>query len=177
MTGISRRQALTLGLGAAAAVAVAPAAVAALSAPAPLVSGTAWAVGTPGEFNFQAIFAATEEEAIAGWLAEYGVAGECEQGGPAGVKEDCDCEACYYARELEPARMPEWDGKSEVSSGDWISVGWGAHCSRCGEECFGDDGARSVAGKAVCGDCVTLADLDLVDPAAAADRRAEEAEA
>ena len=181
MTEITRRGALTVGAGAivAAALPAVPAAEAikiiGLDVGAsPSVTTIAWAVGTPGEFNFHAVFASSEEEAIDAWLGERGYPTECELGGKAGLIDDCDCEACYLRGSVEPARMPEWDGKTEVKSGDWIAVGWGAHCARCREECYGEDGgARVVEGLAVCEECMTIDDWGKVDPERAAEMRAE----
>ncbi|WP_420104118.1 hypothetical protein [Bosea sp. (in: a-proteobacteria)] len=106
----------------------------------------AWVVGTPGEYNFELIRAATPEEAIKLWMAE-----QCE--GFAEPGEPCDCMACTH--ELVSYRMAAFDQIRNPSPGDWIRAGMGAHCDRCGYECDPEMGARAIADTAVCESCLT----------------------
>lgn len=123
---------------------------------------TAFTVGTPGEFDWQWIVARSPQEAFREWLAER-------------CLDDED------APEFDPDfvnRVPAWDGKTDVSDGDWLRAGLGHCCSRCGYEAYADNGGRAVGPDAVCEDCLTLADIAAIDPAQAvedlADRIADE---
>ena len=149
----SRRQFIALGGAAAAALALPPTAVAeAVPIPtaAPAVPMPTWIVGTPAE----------DCEVV-----------ECGDE----PFEACDCGACTARDGYEATRTSAWDGRPEesITAGDWIAEGFDACCDRCGHECSQDGGARSVNGVAVCEDCLTLADWDIVDPDLAAEMRAE----
>lgn len=110
--------------------------------PAPVPAQLAFVVGTPGEFNWSQVWAATAEEAIEEWCSHNGY----------DDPEDMP--------EIDTQRMPSWDDLfgQDITSGMWIEAGIGHTCSRCHEECFPEDGAESVAGAAVCDPCLTLAD-------------------
>ncbi|GAA0235697.1 hypothetical protein LNAOJCKE_0900 [Methylorubrum aminovorans] len=175
--GLSRR-ALLLGTSAVAVAAAMPAAQIA-----PAVAKVAkpalptWIVGTPGEWDGEVIRAATREAAIRLRCEE------CEfedspdadpasgEGGP-----ECECEACYEGRGYEATRVAEWDGRpvDTIGGGDWLDVGREAICDRCNYETSEDAGGHNIGGKAVCEDCMTLADWDIVDPERAAELRAEQ---
>jgi hypothetical protein len=165
---VSRREALLLGASAVAMAAlpvtrVAPSAVAAPTAPMP-----AWAVGTPGEFNFQHIIARTAVEAERIFRSEY-CTDSCEG------EEECPCGDCdFCCLEVVADRVVVWDGKEYVGSADWFEAGMGTHCARCGYETFPDTG-YIVTGDVVCEDCMRLPDWDIVDPQRAADMREEDA--
>lgn len=180
-------------LGSAAAVALVVAAPPALGA-APIatpIKTPMWAVGTPGDFNWQPIAARDRDAAIRIWAKANGYTqGEyeciatvaeqdvspCPTSGPCAR---CGCEdVAAAAVDLDAERVQAWDAlDGEPEAGDWIDAGLGAICSRCGIECFGDDGAHAINRKAVCEECMTLADWDIADPEHAAELRAEEAEA
>jgi hypothetical protein len=161
-----------LALGAAAAVAAAIPAQAA--APVSQAATPAWIVGTPGEYNWQAIFAKTEEEAIRLWVEEETGLEGCERGE---ASDDCDCEfCCSLYSDLDAERVKEFDGKTDITPGDWLSAGKGHICSRCGYETSRDEGGKAIGKEAVCSDCMTLADWDIVDPERAAEIRADQAE-
>lgn len=174
---ISRR-ALLLGTSAVAVAAALPAVqvapVAAKVAKPPMPT---WIVGTPGEWDHEVIRAATREAAVRLRCEECEFEGSPDadpasgEGGP-----ECECEACYESRGFEATRVPEWDGRSadSIGGGDWLVVGREALCDRCGYETSADACGHNVGGKAVCEDCLTLADWDIVDPERAAELRAEQ---
>lgn len=169
----SRRQFIALGGAAAAALALPPTAVAeAVPIPtaAPAVPMPTWIVGTPGESDHEVVRAVTREAAIR-FRAEDCEVVECGDE----PFEACDCGACTARDGYEATRTSAWDGRPEesITAGDWIAEGFDACCDRCGHECSQDGGARSVNGVAVCEDCLTLADWDIVDPDLAAEMRAE----
>lgn len=117
----------------------------------------AFTVGTPGEFDWQWIVARSPQEAFREWLAER-------------CLDDED------APEFDPeyvTRVPDWDGRTNVTAGDWLRAGLGHCCSRCGYETDADQGARAVGPDAVCEDCLTLADIAATDPAQAAEDLAD----
>lgn len=137
-----------------------------------------WIVGTPGEWDHQIIRAATRELAVRLRCEECDYDGDSDadpavgEGGP-----DCECEACLANGGYEATRVQEWDGRPEetIGSGDWLKVAFAANCERCGYETDHEYG-HNVAGKAVCDDCMTLADWDVVDPEHAAELRADMAD-
>lgn len=171
----SRRDVFKLAAGAIAAAATpAPLAIAAEAAAtmAPAATRLAWAVGTPGEFDWQHITAGTEDEAIRRYACETVGGDGCEDGG----EDDCECEWCLVIGSVEAQRQPAWDQKSETTNADWLRVGMGSFCSRCGYETISEEGGHAVGDEAVCADCMTLADWDIVDPERAAELRTEIAE-
>jgi hypothetical protein len=172
MAEITRRDALALA-GAAVLAAAIPPAEAAIAPTAPPLP--AWAVGTPGEWNWQAVEALTEHEAKLAWIRDQYQIEECEDG--CGGSDECDCEFCDHLRSLEADRKPKWDGKS-VTAGDttWFASGLGAYCDRCSYETSRDECGHVVNNEVVCEQCMTLADWDIVDPEHAAELR-EESEA
>jgi hypothetical protein len=165
MTNLSRREVL-VGVVAVAAVANIPM-LPAIVAPAEVIP--AWVVGTPGEFDWQHMTGRTAEEAIRNFVCEEVGGDGCEEGND----PDCDCDWCYRIKEVEAERKPMWDGKSEVTPGDWLRSGTGHICSRCSYEAFREEGGHGVGNEAVCSDCMTLADWDIVDPDHAAELRAK----
>lgn len=170
MADINRRQALSLGF-AAATMAVLPASakLAPIEAIAPAAPTPSWIVGTPGEYDWQHIVAKTEFEARRIFVQEWKCYGEhCQHS-----EYQEDCEFCETLHSSEVQRMEAWDGHNEVSSADWLKQGLGTLCDRCANECHRDCGAHIVGSDAVCEDCMTLADWDLVDPTTAAEMRAE----
>lgn len=166
MNGISRREVL-IGAAAVAAVANIPA-MPALAAPAEVLP--AWVVGSEGEYNWQHIIAKTEREALRLFAEDNG--GDYEEDcGHAEYHDGCDC--CEEIFQYIAERKPVWDGRSEVSPGDWIRSGTGHICSRCGYETSPDEGAHGVGDEAVCEECMELADWDTIDPERAAEIRAD----
>lgn len=172
MTDISRREALTLG-AAAVAVATVPnipfAAAPTVAAPRLPV----WLVGTDGEFNWGSFRAGTEEAAKALWAEEQCGLDTCETGDSSG---DCDCEYCGTLANADAQRMAKLDDKDKITPADWLTVGMGHICSRCSYETFREEGGHAVGDEAVCEDCMTLADWDIVDPERAAEMRADMAD-
>lgn len=138
------RRAFLIGTSA---LVVAPA-LPAISLSAPVVTGARavapmWAVGTPGEFDWQAVRAATPEKAFKIWMRE----------------QDWDADD---EMEFDPAfvtRVERWDELKKVNPADWIEAGMGHCCERCSCETHREHGARVVAGEVVCEDCFTFADL------------------
>lgn len=165
MTQLSRRE-LLVGAAAVAAAASIPALPGIAS---PVEVMPSWAVGTPGEFDWQRIVARTYEEAIHDFVCEEVGGDGCEEGG----KDDCECEWCFTIGGLEAERVPVWDGKDRLVSADWLHAGMGVYCSRCGEETFRHEGGKPVGDDAICSECMTLADWDIVDPEHAAELREE----
>lgn len=167
MNNLSRREIL-IGVAAVAAAASVPA-VPVVARPAEIIP--AWVVGSDGEFNWQHIIARTERQALRFFAQECG-----------DYEEDCDhseyqdgCECCEAIGSYMAERKPMWDGKryNDITPGDWLRSGTGHVCSRCSYETFPEEGGRGVGDEAVCSDCMTLADWDIVDPQHAAELRAE----
>lgn len=140
-----------------------------MAAPAELIP--AWVVGTPGEFDWQHIIAKTEDQARRFFAAEV-IGGDpaCEEGG----LPDCECDFCEKLGQVEAERKPMWDGKpyNSITPGDWLRSGTGHICSRCSYETFREEGGHGVGNEAVCEECMTLADWEIVDPEHAAELRA-----
>jgi hypothetical protein len=174
MVDITRRQALAVGIGAAVAAALPASAIAA----APIAEATkldlvAWAVGTPGEFDWQMVRARTYEDAIRAFACETVGGDGCEEEevGPDGCGE---CEWCY-AMGAEAERQPAWDGKDKITHADWLRVGMGTICAHCKDEVYVEDSGVIVGEKGIHQHCMTLADWDIADPARAATIRAKQA--
>lgn len=157
---ISRRGFLTAMAGAVTAPLLPPVAATA-AAPAidgELVVGTLqpmWAVGTPGEYDWQAITADTADEAFKFYREEHGWGDEDEDG------ENDVGDIHEFVQ-----RVPAWDGKSprQLTGEDWFKANFGYHCSKCGYEASPDNGARCVEGSVYCDDCMTLPLRILDDP-------------
>jgi len=161
---------------AAVAVAAVPAAVVAAApeiVPEVVKRPPAWAVGTPDGWDWDVIYAETEEQAKKIWLEEKVGYSECgcseiDQSKYQWYREryhqDMQCEVCDNSG-IEASRQPTWDDQ-DVKTGDhnWFAVGFGTHCGRCGSETYRDDGGHIVEGEVVCGECMELADWDIVDP-------------
>lgn len=112
----------------------------------------AWIVGTPGEYNWQFIRAATSDQARRFW-AEDQVGVDCEDGMPA---SGCDCDTCYAFNGADTERRGEWDDfKHEPTPADWLRSGVGYSCARCRDEADPYSGARAVGDEAVCESCLT----------------------
>lgn len=109
--------------------------------------GTAWAVGTSGEFNWHRVFAETREEAYRIWL---------EDG-------DDETEISEAILDESTVRVEEWDYIEKLQRSDWIRAHMGAHCSRCDEETYADSGARIIGDDVVCEECVTFGDRCAID--------------
>lgn len=168
MAELSRRE-LLVGAAAVAAAANIPAII---PSPAAAPALPAWVVGTPGEFDWQFQVGRTAEEAIRNYVCEIVGGDGCEEAND----PDCDCEWCYKIKSVEAERKPMWDGKreDEIAPGDWIRSGTGHTCSRCSYETFPEEGGHGIGREAVCSECMTLADWDIVDPEHAAELRAEQ---
>lgn len=112
----------------------------------------AFVVGTPGEYDGACVFARTAREAFEQWSSDQGTLeddGSCERCD----SDKCMCDHTYYAK-----RMKRWDTLDrEPEPVDWMKAGMGYMCERCdNEQGFGD--GYEVDGKAVCVDCMMLAD-------------------
>lgn len=121
----------------------------------------AWAVGTWGEFDWCHVWAFDEEQAIRIHALNEGMV---------------DPETGEIERHYDAQRCEAWDDlKSDPTPADWIRANMGHLCSRCGHECSGDCGdGNAVGDEAVCTDCMTLADWDVIDPEYAAELREEQ---
>lgn len=171
MNDISRREALSLGAGAFACVAI-PAGSALAAAPVIEPVTTSWLVGsTDGEWDWQHIVAKTEELARREWATEYS-SGKCECG-TEHYPDPGDCDFCCAIARSDVRRIPEWDGKDAASRGDWIRAGMGCWCSRCENETYGEANGHAIGDEAVCEECMTIEDWEIVDPEYAAELKAE----
>jgi hypothetical protein len=165
---MNRREVMVLG---AAAVVTAGLPTLPAIASTPAKAAPVWLVGTPGEYDWQVVRADTELEAKIGWLSDWIGSDECENGTP--ISEACDCEVCSQIGGIDAERKPQLDGKQEITPGDWLRVGSGHICSRCSYETYADSGGHAVGPEAVCEDCMTTDDWEIVDPERAAELRAE----
>lgn len=146
------RRSLLAGVAASAAIAVLPGipGMAALGVPVetPSIPLKAFVVGTPGEYDWQSFFARSAEEAFEAWCSER--------------REDqaLSFDASYVRR------VAAWDGRDldTITPADWIAVGMGHCCERCGYETHSDCGCRVVAGEVVCDECLTTVDRVISDP-------------
>lgn len=168
MSELTRRH-LLAGAAATAAVTALPS-IAAAGPTEPLV---AWAVGTPGEWDWQVVRARNDAEAILEWLAEKTGARACEET-PTCDPDDPSCDFCTARRasDVYADRRPEWDGK-EVNNALWLNSGMGGCCDRCGDETSLDDGGRAVEDEIVCAECMRIEDWDKADLERAAEIREE----
>lgn len=121
-------------------------------------SVTMWAVGTWGEFNWQAVQADTEEDAIR-QVAEW------------------DGMVCPDTGEIEVSydvtRCEAWDKLTkDPTPADWLRANMGHICDRCGYEVCPDDG-HPIGDLAICDSCVTIEEWEVIDPERAADMRGE----
>ncbi|WP_018445570.1 hypothetical protein [Rhizobium gallicum] len=111
---------------------------------------TIWVGGHNGEFDWHPFNAESREDAIKELLnyfgPDYSVDGE-----PYTIE---DADLC-----LERAKEMDGLEPEQVKPYHWILAGFGASCDRCGSECFAPDGARAIAGEAVCEECLTIPDL------------------
>lgn len=144
---MNRRTFLTLG----AAVAISPALPSVGMGPvAPMPPPTpypAFAVGTPGEYDWRVFFARDEERAKAMWAHEYGEEGLVD---------------IEVRREPHLANAAE-EGDYDPSVADCLTMGWGHHCARHHDEVDSGD-YTEIDGEAVCFDCITPAERAADDP-------------
>ena len=150
MSSIDRRQ-LLVGAGA---VAILPAVPALAVAPAPPPFLPAFAVGTPGDYNWRVFFARTAEHARELWYEEFG-----EEMAAAG-------EASAYNLRVDDvphlAGISTTEGEHFPSVSDCFQMGWDLNCDRC----FCDVSAgeyRELGDKCVCDDCLTAQEIDAED--------------
>lgn len=170
MSELSRRSVL-IGSAAVVAASSLPTIVPIVEASTPAKVIPAWVVGSDGEFNWQHIIAKTEREALRMFAQECGdYEDDCEHDS---YEEGCDC--CMAIGSYDAERKPMWDGKryGDITPGDWLRSGSGHVCSRCGYETFREEDGHAIGDEAVCPDCMTLADWDIVDPERAAEMRAD----
>lgn len=171
---LTRREALKIGVGTIAALAVPVSSVAAMTrSVAAAETIPAWVVGTPGEFDWQHIIAKTEREAIRIFACDAGNDDFEEECDHKEYRDGCDC--CEALSQFDAERKPMWDGKPEgqITAGDWMRSGTGHICSRCSYETFPGEGGHGVGAEAVCSECMTLADWDIIDPEHATELRAQ----
>lgn len=91
-------------------------------------------VGTDGDFNYQAICAASEADAKEQWLEEWG---------------DND----HSLNGITAHRVSAWDGKDIVTHADILGAGYGTICDKCGYETFPQEGGEVIGDKVLCEDC------------------------
>lgn len=129
----------------------------------------AWAVGTCGEFDWNCFRADTAEEAIRIAAEEY-----CGEGCTCANYQDersLPCEYCSRVDQYDATRIKAWDAADPLTGGDWLAAGMGAFCSRCGYETSTEEGGQIIESEAVCDDCMTITDWELIDPEHAAEMR------
>lgn len=143
---ITRRALLTSAAAVAASTVLPP--IAAMPAPAAIGVDmaassdlVAFAVGTPGEFDWISVFARTPEEAWQEWVHQHWFEDE---------------EAAFNPEFVN--RVAAWDGLSVVKPADWFRAGFGHVCDRCGYETHEEEGARAIGDEAVCEQCLTFGD-------------------
>jgi len=107
------------------------------------------------------------EEAIALRVEEYTGLTECE----CGPGDSGECEYCWAS--FDAHRVPSMDTIESPTPADWLRADMGHTCSRCGYETFAQHNGHPVGDEAVCEDCMSLADWEIVDPERAAEMRAE----
>ena len=152
--GVVNRRDFLLG-SAAAAVAVQLPIPAGAGAVAPVAKPLpVWSVGTPGDYNYELIRAATKEAAEAEW---YEVKGYDEE-----EREHYWCEA-----DRAPHALDEYTGDLDSLEAAEMA-GWGYVCGRCGYE-QGPCDWHAIKDQAVCYECLSLSEWKQVDP----DRYAE----
>lgn len=177
MTALTRRSLLLGATALAGTAAMPPVALLAEAAPAaaPEIGARlpAWLVGPADDFGWDVIRAATEEDALAGWLDHMGIMCECGTAMPGGDPVGPDeCERCSYW--LDAKRAEEFDAIDHPTPGDWLRAGHGSTCSRCDEETFCEWNGHAIGDEAVCECCMTLEDWRIADPARAAEMEAED---
>lgn len=149
---MTTRRDFLIGTGSAAAAATMPLAavseaVGGVSA-SPTAIMPAWAVGRPGEWDWRAIEARTEQEAIEIWARE----------------EYYDADS---PKTVKAIRQETWDGKGVIEGdANWFKSGYGTHCNRCGYETDSDfSGGYYLPNEgAVCIECMELPDFKIADP-------------
>lgn len=140
---MDRREFIMTGAAAAVAAAMPPVPAALATEPLP-----AWCVGSPGEMDWEVIFAETEKAALRAYFDNV-FDGGCD---------GCDPENCECFNVPEVNREPRLDQYSEaemVPNGALFDVGWTVYCSRCGYETSkeGDCGKR-IGDEAFCFECI-----------------------
>jgi hypothetical protein len=172
MSEVTRRHALQLGAAALTSAIVPAAAIATTPTPTLL---PAWFVGTAGEWDWEFVRGATEEDAILNYLAEQGLGIVCEaveEGEPA-PPDDCDCEFCMVKGRVDAERKPRLDNVRRPTKAQMFENGLGQHCDRCDYEAYPSESGYVVGAEVVCSDCMMIADWEVVDPERAAELRAE----
>lgn len=152
MSSIDRRQ-LLVGAGA---VAILPVVPALAVAPPPLSFLPAFAVGTPGEYNWRVFFAQTADRARELWYADYG--------------EELPLPGEPDTYDLHVTDVPHLGNVStaedihQPSVSDCIAMGWDNNCDRChcDVSCDGDN-YRDIGGDCVCQECMTPQEIDAED--------------
>jgi hypothetical protein len=171
MSKVTRRHALQLG-AAALTAAIVPATTAIAQAPTLL---PAWFVGTAGEWDWEFVRGATEQDAILNYLGERGLGITCEaveEGEPV-PPEDCDCEVCMVIGRVDAERKTGLDNVRNPTKAQMFENGLGQYCDRCDYEAYPNESGYVVGSEVVCSDCMTIADWDVVDPERATELRAE----
>jgi hypothetical protein len=160
------RRAFLQSVAAAAAVTAIPPvpSIASIPPAASAPKNVAWAVGTWGERDWTDIFAPDEATAKKFWAEEN--FGDCECGKPGDDEPDYVCDGC--SADLGVSRVPEWDGAPPNKNVDWLNVGIGTICDRCGDEVDPNCDGHAVGDQAVCSYCMERADWEIVDPEHAA---------
>lgn len=146
---LSRRDALALAVGAAASPLLPHVEAGAATIP----TLPAFAVGTPGEFNWKVIFARTVDRAKEIWYDENGWYEPDER------ELDLDANSVPHLDGLATE-----EGEHPPSVSDCIEMGWDHNCVRCYRDvsCDGDN-YRDIGGEAVCQECLTPQEVDADD--------------
>jgi len=110
----------------------------------------AFAVGTPGEYDWHSVFAKSAEDAFKQWAWDRG---DCEE------EEDPAFDPDYVHR------VEIWDDllETEINPAQWFAAGMGHMCERCNFETHPEMGGEVVNGEVVCEDCLGLSDILVID--------------
>lgn len=132
----------------------------------------AWVVGTPDRFDWQIARATTADEALR--QIAFDMAGHpCACSGDQNV----ECDFCGALQRLDIIRVAHMDDIENPTPADWLRTNCGHCCSRCNYETFPEEGGHPVGDEAVCEECMTLEDWQIVDPKRYAEMIAEREEA
>lgn len=116
----------------------------------------AFTVGTPGEFDWQVVFARSAREALLKGMPEvfrrYNRETHRWEMPP-----DAEIDVDGYEDHFE--RVSAWDNRdpASITPADWLRIGFGYSCDRCGEPACQDSGLI-LGDVIICEDCTTFAD-------------------
>lgn len=116
----------------------------------------AFTVGTPGEFDWQVVFAGSAKEAlIKGMPHVFERFNRETQRWEMPPDNVIDVDG--YDEHFQ--RVPQWDGRDPdaITPADWLRIGFGYSCDRCGDPATTDSGL-AIGEVIICEWCTTFAD-------------------